>query len=652
MAKKTFFQQQEAARKNTFLLIGYFVIAIALIIVAIYFVVSLAFYGAAEQEMLNAASPELWDPSRFFGVASATLIVIVMGSVYKILALSGGGKAVAKHLGGREVFPNTQDPQEKKLLNVVEEIAIASGTPVPPVFLLDHETAINAFAAGYSPGDAVIAASRGCMELLSRDELQGVMAHEFSHILNGDMRLNVRLIGVLNGILIIGLTGYWLLRSTYFSRGPRSRSSSDSRSTAGIFVLGLALFVIGYVGVFFGKLIKAAVSRQREFLADASAVQFTRNPDGIAGALKKIGGYAFGSRLETGKAEEASHMFFANGIASSFFNLLATHPPLAERVERIDPSFSGIFKPLKYEEILEQQSAETVQQAAAAKPKNVTDRFILTPDKITDMVGNPQPEHLLYAISMLGGLSPMINERAHDPSGARALIYTLLLDAKQEIKDRQLKHLAQFAEDQTYQDVIRLQQEVGNLRREQYLSLIDLSIPSLKLLTPRQYEVFRMNVDKLINADEKCSLFEFALQQVLIRHLDPHFLESEVAARKSFTKKAVHAATTDLLATLAYLGNSDTVTRTVAFDRALKTLNPNATLEYDGSKQYTVQIAQDALEIIATVPPKAKQVFIEACTACVATDNYVSIEEAELLRAIGDALDCPIPPFLPGAMNG
>ena len=337
-----FFEHQEAARKKTSLLVFYFVLAVAAIVAAVYLAVLAAFLFAEKDRPGGLDVSLLWQPELFLLVAVATLALVGGGSVYRIAALSGGGHTVAELLDGRPIDPNTTDPDERRVLNVVEEMAIASGTPVPPVYLLEDEEGINAFAAGYTPSDAVIGVTRGCVQSLTRDELQGVIAHEFSHILNGDMRLNIRLMGVLYGILMISITGWFLFRIT--GGGSSRRDDGDKKEGNNpLPLLGLALYVIGYVGVFFARLIKAAVSRQREYLADASAVQFTRNPPGIAGALKKIGASADGSRVRDAEAEEVSHMFFGEALGLAASNLMATHPPLADRIRRIDPSFDGDF---------------------------------------------------------------------------------------------------------------------------------------------------------------------------------------------------------------------------------------------------------------------------------------------------------------------
>jgi Zn-dependent protease with chaperone function len=335
-----FFERQDIARRNTTRLVILFALAVLTLIVSIDLLLAgvLGYLGRnPDTGAINwalAADPQVLSLSII-----GTLLVAGGGSLFKIAQLRGGGQVVAEQLGGRLLNPDSTVPSEQQLLNVVQEMALASGAPTPPVYLMDNEAGINAFAAGFTPSDAVIGVTRGAAEAFTRDELQGVIAHEFSHILNGDMRLNIRLIGLLHGILIIGMLGYFVLRMAAFSGVGRSRSRENS-SPLPMLALGAGLMAVGFFGMLFGNLIKAAVSRQREFLADASAVQFTRNPGGIAGALRRIGGATTGSGIESPNAPEASHMFF--GLATSGFSgLFATHPPLAERIRRIDPSWDG-----------------------------------------------------------------------------------------------------------------------------------------------------------------------------------------------------------------------------------------------------------------------------------------------------------------------
>jgi Zn-dependent protease with chaperone function len=382
----------------------------------------------------------LWDPKLFLGVTVGVLAVIFIGSAYKTNELAGGGGSVATLMGGRLVNSNTTDPDERKLLNVVEEMAIASGVPVPQVYVLDEERAINAFAAGHTTSDAAIGVTRGCIQMLSRDQLQGVIGHEFSHILNGDMRLNLRLIGIIFGLLCIATIGRVLLSA-------RSRSSRDNNALP---LIGLALVLLGAIGVFFGRLIQAAVSRQREFLADASSVQFTRNPGGLSGALQKIGQYGYGSRLESEHAPDMCHMFFGNGVGEPFFGLLATHPPIPDRVRAIDPTWDGKFPPLdeKQIEVVKRAAISELEHASKPMPnifKTVLGGAIIasgsTPPppvirshSVLLNLGNPTPLHLQYAENCAIRCPKASKPPRANHSDAVALIYAMLLSPDETMR--------------------------------------------------------------------------------------------------------------------------------------------------------------------------------------------------------------------------
>jgi Zn-dependent protease with chaperone function len=336
-----FFANQAKARKNTHVLVVYFVLAIVSIIASVYIASLVIFYGYQSQQQTDVPTPGLvlWDPTLFLYATLGTLVVVLFGSLYKTAALAKGGSAVAESLGGRFVETGTTHLDERKLRDVVEEMAIAAGVPVPKIYVLDEDKGINAFAAGHSPTDAAIAVTHGCMTLLNRDELQGVVGHEFSHILNGDMRLNLRVMGIIFGILCLGIIGRILI----YTRGSSSKGKNP------LMLMGIALIVIGAIGIFFSRLIQAALSRQRESLADASSVQFTRNPAGLSGALQKIGGV--GSRIESPHAGEANHMFFSDGLGKPFFGMFATHPPLEERIRAIDPGWDGKFKEINLDAV-------------------------------------------------------------------------------------------------------------------------------------------------------------------------------------------------------------------------------------------------------------------------------------------------------------
>jgi Zn-dependent protease with chaperone function len=643
-----FFDQQDAARRQTGILVVYFVLAVVAIIAAVYLAVSAILFASQS----HGVPQPLFDPQRLGAVALVVALVILLGTLYKIAVLQEGGAAVARLLGGRLVDPATSAHDERRLLNVVEEMALASGTPVPSVYVLDGETGINAFAAGFGPGDAVITVSRGCLDHLTRDELQGVVAHEFSHLLNGDMKLNLRLMGLLYGILMLALIGQLMMRfsgtSTGSSSSRRSNDKDGGNSQVAFLMLGLALVIIGWVGVFFGRLIKAAISRQREFLADASAVQFTRNPDGIAGALKKIGGLAEGSRIKSPHAEEACHLFFSAGV-SSLSSLLATHPPLVERIRRIDPSFDGQFVPT----VLEPQEAQAATAGADSEkptPSEAVAALIpLDSSAAVASVGAPQRAHVDFAARLVASLPDPLLEAVREPFSACAVVYTLLLDRDLAIRQVQIAHLQTSAEPGTVPEIARLEPLIVPLGDAVRLPLVELALPALRALSGRQYQQFRDRIDFLVASDQKVSLFEFALQRMLRRHLDRQFTPRRPpAGRYRYAPPSPlpdHLAV--LLSSLAHAGHVPSADELQAFRGGMARFGiaPDARALLP-DEACSLPALDRALDRLASSAPQVKSRVLDACAACIASDGTVTIAEGEMLRAIADSLDCPIPPLL------
>jgi Zn-dependent protease with chaperone function len=658
-----FFTHQDVARKRTTVLVFYFCIAVILIIAALYVTVASVALIAQDRQHRppGGPAPTLWNPHLAGAVAAGTVLVVAMGSLYKISSLRGGGETVARSLGGRPIHPNTRDLDERTVLNVVEEMAIAAGTPVPPVFLLEEEEGINAFAAGYSPSDAVIGLTRGAIETLSRDELQGVIAHEFSHILNGDMRLNIRLMGVLHGILLIALIGYGILRSL---RHVRVSSSSKKGGGAGIVVimlmLGLSFLVIGYVGVFFGKLIKSAVSRQREFLADASAVQFTRNPSGIAGALKKIGGYARGSRIKDEMAEEASHMFFGNALRSSFTNLMSTHPPLDVRIRRLEPTFGGEFpevnrvqrtaRDLHRESMAQRRerhaAAIRARSLGKAPDKTRAAALAFAPEAAVASVGTLDEEHVDYAASLVASIPDRLIDAVHEPLGAVAAVYCLLLDDSADVRRTQLQVLTDNADRAAFAETKRLIPVMDQVAPEARLPLVEMAMPALCRMSGVQYHKFCESVERLVQADEKINLFEFALERMLLRHLAPHFVKRKPTAVKFTALRPLLPSCARLLSTLAYCGHRDSDAAARAFAQgAAKLAVSDGELPTFPREECGFGALDQALNQLAAGSPEIKKRVLEAAAACVGADGRITVEEGELLRIIADSLDCPMPPL-------
>jgi Zn-dependent protease with chaperone function len=650
-----FFERQEKARKKTKLLVFYFVIAVAALIVAVYFASLVIFTGAQSHYHRFGEQPQfaLWNPQLFLGVAVGVLAVVFIGSSYKTMALSAGGSAVSEMMGARLVNPNATDPDERKLLNVVEEMAIASGVPAPQVYVMDEEDGINAFAAGHKPGDATITVTRGCMKILSRDELQGVIGHEFSHILNGDMRLNLRLMGIIFGILCLAIIGRVLLQT--------ARGGGRGRGQNPLPLLGLVLLLIGYIGVFFGRLIQAAVSRQREFLADASSVQFTRNPGGITGALKKIGGLGeTGSRLGHAHAEELSHMFFGNGVSKPFIGLLETHPPLEERIRVFDPNFDGKFPYVRYDE--RDQPPEKIPQMKRQPMPNLFGTVLggailasgdaekppaIRSHSIMPSLGTPTPLHLKYAEQLRDSLPESIKATAREPLDAVALVYTMLLSSDEATRTTQLTELAKRVEPVVCQKTVALYPDVSAAATHARLPIVNLALGALRHLSAEQFGQFSQTLQWLVESDGKIELFEFVLQKIVLRNLAPQFSEVRPPVVQYYTLKPLLPDCAVVLSALANVGSSDTAEIQNAFNQGAPYLRaPDGDLTLLPCDQCGVNQVDAALNRLVQAVPIIKKNLLEACIHTVGADGVIQESEAELLRAVADTLDCPMPPFV------
>ena len=642
-----FFERQDQARRNTRLLVVHFVLAVVLIVAAVYLFVSLLFL----RDMFTPGTfAWLWSPKLFLCVASSTLAIILGSALCKIIELRSGGAAVAEMLGGRLVSSNTQDEDERKLLNVVEEMAIASGTAVPQVYVLPDEESINAFAAGHTTNDAAIGVTRGCMQMLNRDELQGVIGHEFSHILNGDMRLNLRLIGITHGILCIAILGRVLLRT--------GRGSSSGGKGNPLPLFGIGLLVIGWIGVFFGRLIKSAVSRQREFLADAAAVQFTRNPAGLSSALKTIGGYVHGSRLMTPHAEEASHLYFGNGMGEAWFGLMATHPPLGDRIRAIDPSFDGKFP------VVLSQVAQTRQQAATKAGISVAAQLVseitgqraaelraqhIEARDIVPLVGTATPKHLEYAANLRSTLPESVTAALHNPQGAATVVFSLILSRDRKIEEQQRASITEIFGNESEKRTLEMQAFIAAQDPSVKLPLLMLSVSALRQLPAEDYERFDRCVRTLVETDSEIDLFEYTVTKALMRHLEPQFKRGDRNITQFYSIKPLLPDCSVLLSALGHSGHVEDEGAAKAFAAGIPHLRHGVTgLRMLQAADCGLGPLDEALGRLAQAVPQIKKNVLDACAHTVAADGVIHASEAELLRAIADALDCPIPPFLKG----
>lgn len=627
---RDFFERQDHARSKTRLLVVLFSLAVASIILCVYAAASLAIQAsvATNTRQYGLVLPPFWSAGRFAVVSLITLTVISIASIYKIKQLGGGGKSVALMLGGRPIAPNTTDADERRLMNVVEEMAIASGVPVPDVYVMDRESAINAFAAGFGVDDAVVCVTRGTLLTLTRDELQGVVAHEFSHILNADTLINIRLMGLLHGILVIALAGEGLLRGMRFSRG---------KGAGGAMMVGIALYIIGYVGLFFGNIIKSAVSRQREYLADASAVQFTRNPGGISGALKKIGGQSQGSILITPAASQASHMFINDAIGGSIFGLMDTHPPLVDRIRRIEPRFDGAFpqvKPLIIEEPVSAIRARTPVELPQAAVSAIAIAGIL------ESVGAPMQQHSERAHSIIEGMPEELKAASREPSSACAVIYMLLLDKDPRVREQQLNLLDR----ETSELTAMLFSHKRSLSRLARLPLVDLCLPSLRRISLAQYSAFKKTAHKLIAADNKLSLFEYTITSIVIRNLDSFFYKPKKKIAQIYSIKGVLEESTLVLSLISRLGHrsEQDAERAFALGRAVLGFD----VEISPLNACTLGSLDKALHALNLATAKIKKQVLAACLKAITYDGELEVKEVEIFRAIADSLGCPVPPWM------
>jgi Zn-dependent protease with chaperone function len=645
-----FFGDQDRARARSRKLVAMYIVALLVICAAVSaiagVVVAMAGGGGGQQPARPADIALV-----ALATAVFTALIILGGSLYRINELRGGGQTVARALGGRLIDPSTRDPNERRVLNVVEEMAIASGVPVPPVYMMREERGINAFAAGYSTGDAVIGVTKGCVEGLTRDELQGVMAHEFSHILNGDMRLNIRLIGLLNGIVLISLIGHILLRVAPHGG---SRNKEGAGAVMLVLAIAVAMLVIGSLGALSARIIQAAVSRQREFLADAAAVQFTRNPNGIRDALRRIGGSASRARVKHPRAQEAGHMFFGEAIGSSSFGgSLASHPPLKIRIKRVDPTWDGsMLTPLTAQEDHSPEPArpltprERLQQAMpnAAGPM-ASQAAMLLP--LLALAGQATPAHVEHARSLIAAIPPVLREAAHETSTGRAVVYALLLDKKPDIRDAQIRRLETNGDPAIAAEVRRLAPEAVALPRELRLPLLDMTLGSLAHLSDQQHRTFRANIKALIEMDKSVSLFEWVTLGVLTRHLDERFGHASPRVTQYYALGKLGEEVSVLLSTVAYAGSPDDAGAEAAFRLgagAVTGVQPRLLPKSDA----TLNRLDAALTTLAGCTARLKADLLKACALTAGADRDITTAEAELIRAIADTLGVPTPPLLPG----
>ncbi|MGC8119437.1 M48 family metallopeptidase [Marinobacter sp. VGCF2001] len=659
MASPGFFQRQASARRNTGLLTILFLTAVTLITLAVCVVA----YMVTRSQTSGLPFQHWLLSSHGLTTAGAVIALIGVGSLVRWVDLAGGGSRVARMVGARAIDPDTNDPEERKLRNIVEEMSIASGVPVPDLYVMDQETGINAFVAGYTPGEAVMVVTHGALTQLDRDELQGVVGHEFSHILNGDMRINVRLIALLAGILMIGQIGQFLLRAGFYSSG--YRRNRDGRAQAAMGLIGLALMIIGYLGVFFGRLIQSAVSRQREMLADASSVQFTRNPEGIGSALFKIG--MKGGYLDTtSHASDMNHMCFGEAARMKFTSLLASHPPVDERIQAIQPGLIARLRsrlrdthPVSRGQGHNQSAkkggfADLVGQVV--EPAQSTGKYSLSPlsshvaeqpsaptAALSGRVGTVSADSERFASGLLKQLPATFRNLLYTRAGAIQLCYGLIiheLDPAEQSEKLTLidEHPVLGAQPDLLAKLVPALRRLGERAR---FPVMELAMPALRKLDPEERKVLLSNVQILVQADNRVTLFELALTTFLWRHLGNGAGQAIPVKYRSF--RQVKPAVEKVLSLFARAG-------TGAPDAAERLYREALSGFGDGKQEaihprVTQKDLRQALNTLNQLSPLLKPAIIDACGHCISHDGKVDVKEYELMRLVADQLDCPMPPL-------
>ncbi len=626
-----FFERQREVRSASKRLVLLFVAAVLAITAVVNLVVvgGLLSQGASGDQVIGL----------IIVVTALTLLLIGTTSVVKLLMLRrGGGVAVAESLGAVRLPDMPRDPKLRRYRNVVEEIAIASSTPVPVLYVMPNEPGINAFAAGYTPADAAVCVTQGSLDRLNRDELQGVIAHEFSHIVNGDMRLSIRLIGVLAGITALAVVGRIMLQSG---------GGSGKKEGLPLWAVGLVLLVLGWIGVFFGRLIKAAISRQREYLADASAVQFTRQTTGLAGALKKIGGLDAGSKIHSPKTENVSHMLFGEGMR--FSAMYATHPPLIKRIQELEPGFTDeslgqLHAQWQYSPPDGLAEDRTLGLAAPQDGGVAPAQVRLDPDAVVATVGAPSSDDYESGTRILAQIPDDVLDLARDPATVVPLILGLVLDPDYNLRNAQLTTIGRNFGHEVVTATVGSADRVAALDPQLRLAVAELAFPAMRRRRQDEIRALLSTIGELVNADGRVSVFEYCLGTLVYVGLHEALNFTSPWHSRRQTLASAQSAVACLLAVLAHAGNSNPQRAQRAFHHGINSVYPNANLPLLPVEQGVLAL-EAVWPVLDGLEGADKAAIVEAVVATVMADGTATLDETELVRTVCGVLHCPVPPL-------
>lgn len=618
-----FFEAKEEAKASTARLLFAFVIGLVLFASSIAYLVVFIEYYLRTRSFL----PPIVDTVIFSEAFITVILVVLIASLFQFYLLKDGGKAVALSLGGKLISPMSHNKQEITLLHIVEEMALASGIAPPPVYLLSDK-GINAFAAGFTYEDAVIGITQGALDALDRQELQGVIAHEFSHIFHGDMRLNLHLTGLIYGIVFIGGIGRFIFDSldSPSIRSSASRSSENKKGgniIVAIYLFALGLMIIGWIGTMISEIIKAMISRQREYLADASAVQYTRYPEGIAGALKKIGASSFGSSVSSSTGGDFSHLFFSDATSNFWDHLFSTHPKLEDRIRRIDPRWDGKFTTEKISQKQYTQSKQTTFNVPN-QPEAATTVMPIMFDTLS-RAPNPSGSFADTAFETIP-LTPEIQSMSADPLNAQWIVYALLLGSHQNELHRQ-KELLGNAWEKTQKSYRAFE----HLPRSAHLNLLLLAVPSLRMMSVPQYHLFRKTLHALIDADKHTSIWEWALRSIVITPLDYEYGLAKIPMSIHQSPKAVRHSLNVIIFFLASTQYSDPK----KIDTILKEASEHFGIEsFSMVEALTIEQLDQAVQRTAQSAPEIRKQLLLEASRIIQSDGKLHEDDAEILEAL------------------
>jgi len=608
-----FFRAQDEARGRTTKLVVLLVLAILMLTGSLY---AIAVYGKGVY--LGRGRLDWLQPKLFLATSGTALVVILGTSWWRISELAKGGAFVAQSLGARPVSPHTKDLAERRYLNIVEEMSLAAGLPMPACFVVDHDTTINAFAAGNNPQDAAVAVTRGSLTYLNRDELQGVIAHEFSHIGNGDMKLNLRIIGSIAGLTALSQLGYIMMRLMQHA------DDKDSAKVAiPVALAGLIVFLLGLGGVFFARIIQASVSRQREYLADASAVQFTRNPEGLAGALKKIAGLKGGQREASTSELETQHLFFSSTGGFMEF-IFSSHPPIGDRIRRLLPAFDGVIPDVE----LVGASDELVAGLSGRQASAV----IPPPIRAVRAHRIPTNLEIQEAVGFQGTLPMELRASAADSIGAMAIVLGLILRQNPELRAQQLQTARGLAGGEVIAEALRLAPLLAALPAGSRLPLLDLSMPALRQLSKAQLALFRLAIQK-VGFDANDGLIVLLVQASMRRYLD------DVGRSGPPPLVGLSASYALVLSAVVRTSRETAQAQQEAFALGVAELaRPDLSTTILAESDVDLQKVDEALMVIAAQSVFERRRFVRACGVAMLHDDLAEAAEIEILRAVADTL--------------